>query len=1057
MNTLGTIVAAVVTCVLSISQQCVAQVLLDTFSDGTPSPNWVLIDNEPSMALTEVNGRLEFSTNNSSLPAASVIYELEDWTISTSTNFQIKGNYHFVYQPNAALSSGYRGIGLAFVIPGIAPNVEGLRPHIGVHIGEGTEGSTVYRFIQVQSRDALYAEQQHFCAYVSPGQTAMRDCDTSAVVGTWTNDGAVYIRYSANDQVLYISLISYEDPYAIEVPLSGLGIPWNIESLAVALAGIAESPRTSAGSNAYLDNFRIDQGTLVARRPAPTSVSAGDGAHTDKVVITWAASAGAVGYSVYRSDRVSYIGVVGAQPFYEDFEVSPGTSYSYTIRALDVNSEESAPSAANSGYRQLAAPTGVAASDGTSTAHVAVTWAAATGATGYKVFRNGGATEIGTVGAVLTFSDTTAVPGTAYTYTVKATTAVATSAASVGNAGYRQLSAPTTFSGSAGTSTLHVALTWSASTGATGYQILRNGAPLVTIGALLTYLDTSAVPGTSYTYTIRAMTSVGLSASSTPSTGYRQLTAPSGVAASDGTSTAHVAVTWVASTGATNYQVFRSGTVAAVGTVGAVLVFNDTGATPGTSYSYSVKATTAVAISAASVGNAGYRQLTAPSGVAASDGTSTAHVAVTWVASTGATNYQVFRSGTVAAIATVGSVTTFNDATAVPGTIYTYTVKATTAVATSAASVGDAGYRQSTPPTISLVSPTSGSSFGGTAITITGANLLGATSVSVGGAAATSVVVVSSTSITAVTPAGTVGAKNVVVTTPNGTATATNAFTYSVGPAWATVLEWAPSATVVTNTTLRNAIIATGLPWRVRDNASNIQMLLVPPGTFTMGCSASSVYACWSDESPLHQVTLSAFYMGRYEVTQAQWLAEIGSNPSSFVAANGSPGSFDRPVERVSWNMIQTFCTQNGLRLPTEAEWEYAYRAGTTTAFHTMPGSPNGTNADSLLGNIAWFSGNNGGLGSSTFGTKVVGGKAANALGLHDMAGNVWEWCQDWYGGLYAPGSVTNPTGPSTGSWRVWRGGGWGVDTIDCRASQRGYMMPIYLNNHVGFRVARTP
>ena len=149
--------------------------------------------------------------------------------------------------------------------------------------------------------------------------------------------------------------------------------------------------------------------------------------------------------------------------------------------------------------------------------------------------------------------------------------------------------------------------------------------------------------------------------------------------------------------------------------------------------------------------------------------------------------------------------------------------------------------------------------------------------------------------------------------------------------------------------------------------------------------------------------------------------------------------------------MIQPFCTQNGLRLPTEAEWEYAYRAGTTTAFHSFPGYANGMNTDTLLGNIAWYFGNN-----SPYGTKVVGGKFANALGLHDMAGNVWEWCQDWYGD-YAPGSVTNPTGPTTGSSRLLRGGNWYLYSNNCRASQRDVYSPIYIVNLIGFRAARNP
>jgi formylglycine-generating enzyme required for sulfatase activity len=318
--------------------------------------------------------------------------------------------------------------------------------------------------------------------------------------------------------------------------------------------------------------------------------------------------------------------------------------------------------------------------------------------------------------------------------------------------------------------------------------------------------------------------------------------------------------------------------------------------------------------------------------------------------------------------------------------------------------------------------------------------------------------VVSSTTITAVTPAGTLGAVvSVAVTTPYGAPSAASAFTYVVPY---TVIEQNVDAAVVTDITLRNAITATGLPWRVRDTLTNIEMLLVPAGTFTMGCSASTQYVCNSNESPTHEVTLTQpFYMGRYEVTQAQWTAMMGSNPSWF-QGSGYPNAANRPVERVSWNMIASgstsFMSRTGLRLPTEAEWEYAYRAVTTTAFHSYAAQPNGFNNDTLLGNIAWYSGNNGAFGSSTYGTKVVGGKLANGLGLHDMAGNVWEWCQDWYE-PYSSASVTNPTGPTTGTNRVLRGGDWFNNSSSCRASMRGGLTPVTLNSEFGFRVVRNP
>ena len=273
---------------------------------------------------------------------------------------------------------------------------------------------------------------------------------------------------------------------------------------------------------------------------------------------------------------------------------------------------------------------------------------------------------------------------------------------------------------------------------------------------------------------------------------------------------------------------------------------------------------------------------------------------------------------------------------------------------------------------------------------------------------------------------------------------------------WATVLEQDPDPAVVTDANLRAAINASGLPWRVRDNGTNIEMVLVPAGIFTMGCSASTQWGCTPDENPTHQVTLSAFYIGRYEVTQAQWTAKMGSNPSFFVPANGYSSDTTKPVESVSWNMIASgstsFMSLTGLRLPTEAEWEYAYRAGTTTAFHSYPAQPNGFYDDTLLGNIAWFNSN------PENQTHAVGGKLANGLGLHDMAGNVYEWCQDWYSSTYyASSQLTNPTGPTTATFRLLRGGSWYHGSSLCRGSQRLNDYTNAVNIVIGFRVARNP
>jgi formylglycine-generating enzyme required for sulfatase activity len=364
-------------------------------------------------------------------------------------------------------------------------------------------------------------------------------------------------------------------------------------------------------------------------------------------------------------------------------------------------------------------------------------------------------------------------------------------------------------------------------------------------------------------------------------------------------------------------------------------------------------------------------------------------------------------------------------------------------------------------PTLGSVSPTSGPTAGGTLIALTGTNLTGATGVTVGGVACTNVQVVSGTTVTAVTPAGTVGAKAVAVTTPSGTASLAGAFTYAtvVVPSWATLIEAAPDPAVVTSATLRAAITATGLAWRVKDTATQMEMLLIPPGSFQMGCSASQSYSCESNESPVHTVTLTnAFYLGRYEVTQAQWQARMGGNPSYYQSASTQVPAAqvpNRPVEQVSWNQIAGaggFMAQTGMRLPTEAEWEYAYRAGTTTAFHGFTGYPNGTNDDTLVGNIAWYTSN------SNIQTRPVGGKAANGFGLHDMAGNVVEWVSDWYSGsYYASSPAQNPPGPASGTSRVLRGGSWAGVTVYVRGSGRFDFWPGFTDRGIGFRAARAP
>jgi formylglycine-generating enzyme required for sulfatase activity len=214
-------------------------------------------------------------------------------------------------------------------------------------------------------------------------------------------------------------------------------------------------------------------------------------------------------------------------------------------------------------------------------------------------------------------------------------------------------------------------------------------------------------------------------------------------------------------------------------------------------------------------------------------------------------------------------------------------------------------------------------------------------------------------------------------------------------------------------------------------------MIPVKGGTFSMGATAEQSSPS-DDEKPVHQVTLSNYYIGETEVTQALWTAVMGKNPSNFKGDN-------RPVEKVSWKDCQTFIsklnalTGKNFRLPTEAEWEYAARGGSKSQGYQYSGSNN-------LSAVAWYTDNS---GSQTHDVKT---KSPNELGIYDMSGNVWEWCQDWYGS-YSSNSVTNPTGAASGSYRVIRGGGWGSGAWYCRSAFRHYGTPAGRYNNLGLRL----
>jgi formylglycine-generating enzyme required for sulfatase activity len=253
-------------------------------------------------------------------------------------------------------------------------------------------------------------------------------------------------------------------------------------------------------------------------------------------------------------------------------------------------------------------------------------------------------------------------------------------------------------------------------------------------------------------------------------------------------------------------------------------------------------------------------------------------------------------------------------------------------------------------------------------------------------------------------------------------------------PPWFDVVAATPDPAVVKDAEARARIAATGRPWRVRDKASGVEFLLAPPGEFFRGSLPNEGEA---DERPARMVRVArAFYLSATPVTQVDYARVVGKNPSR------NKGDDRLPVEQVSYQDAVAFCARVGARLPTEAEWEYACRAG-SDAQRYGPSDE-----------VGWYRDNAGG------GTKPVGLKAANAFGFHDMLGDVYEWCADWYDAeeyrKRADGDVAG-AGPERGERRVIRGGAWNFPETNMRAAARGRWRPERAEAFIGFRIARDP
>ena len=257
-------------------------------------------------------------------------------------------------------------------------------------------------------------------------------------------------------------------------------------------------------------------------------------------------------------------------------------------------------------------------------------------------------------------------------------------------------------------------------------------------------------------------------------------------------------------------------------------------------------------------------------------------------------------------------------------------------------------------------------------------------------------------------------------------------------------------ALVVALTEIPRAPVQLVEPAKNYTNGIGIKFVHLPAGAFVMGSSNKETGR--GDDEIQHKVTFAkGIYFGVHPVTQEQWQAVMGDNPSSF------KGEKDLPVESVSWQDCQEFCKllthkdKKPYRLPSEAEWEFACRAGTASAYHV--GETIATDQANYNGNFVYGAGTKGVYREKT---TPVGSFAPNAWGLYDMHGNVWQWCQDWHGG-YAHKEVADPQSPQTGNNRVLRGGSWGSHPIFCRSANRNFVDPDRRTEFYGFRVCFSP
>lgn len=480
---------------------------------------------------------------------------------------------------------------------------------------------------------------------------------------------------------------------------------------ASAVTGVTYTYWVKAVNAGGTSAFGVSDTGYLAVIVGPSSVSASDGVEVDAVRVSWRASQNATAYEVWRGTVNAYSRAAKiATPTacsYNDTTAQPGALYYYWVRAVTTVGT-SAFSASDSGYRPLSVPVGVAATTGNAEG-VTVSWSPVPGAASYQIGRGeeGASSPSSTLGSTASrsYTDATAVPGVSYAYFVRAVASACTGAWSASTTGARSVPKPTDLTASDGAYSDRILVSWPSLPGAKSYELLRTpeddlfSAEAIATTTGTSYSDTTADYGVTYYYFLRANFAVGTSPWSASESGWRAFPAPTGVSASDGTSTTRITISWDAMEGATLFQVWRYSDERhrneLIGTSTSTSYNDNRNVEPGMKYDYRVKAVFATGTSAFSAADTGYLKSASPA-VSATDGTSTSQVALSWNAAAGAVTYLVYR-GTSSASANamqIGSTSMlyYNDTSAAKGTLYYYWIRTATSIDTSDFGASDTGY-----------------------------------------------------------------------------------------------------------------------------------------------------------------------------------------------------------------------------------------------------------------------------------------------------------------------------------------------------------------------------